>query len=89
MQKKLLKKVCKLFVQSVVDVLPDRGQFLSDAVQRVVILSSSTHRLVRYGFTFVSLYLYKCLLSQHKDLAALRVQLDTKRKTELASKHDD
>jgi len=41
-QKKLLKKVCKLFVADVVDVLPDKAKYLSDVVERVVILSGST-----------------------------------------------
>lgn len=69
LQKKFLKKVCKLFVGDVVDMLPDNAAFLTDVIQRVVVLSSSTHRLVRYSFTFVGLYLYKCLLSQQRDLS--------------------
>jgi hypothetical protein len=63
LQKKLLKKVCKLFVSDVVDMLPDHASYLTDVIERVVALSSSSHRLVRYSFTFVGLYLYKCLLS--------------------------
>lgn len=89
MQKKLLKKVCKIFVSDVVDVLPDKGHYLTDVVERVVTLSSSSQRLVRYSFTYVGLYLYKCLLGQTKDLSSLRHQLDTKRKNELKLKQDD
>jgi hypothetical protein len=81
-----LKKVCKLFVSDVVDVLPDKGHFLTDVIERVVALSGSSQRLVRYAFTFVGLYLYKCLLGQSKELSSLKTQLDTKRKAELKSK---
>jgi hypothetical protein len=41
-QKKLLKKVCKLFVNDVVDVLPDKAEFLTEVVERVVGLSGSS-----------------------------------------------
>ena len=85
-QKKLLKKVCKLFVNDVVDVLPDKAAFLTGVVERVVALSGSGQRLVRYAFTFVGLYLYKCLLGQYKDLASLKAQLEVKRKNELKLK---
>jgi hypothetical protein len=88
-QKKLLKKVCKLFVSDVVDVLPDKAHFLTDVVERVVGLSGSTQRLVRYSFTFVGLYLLKCLFAQTRDLTLLKQQLETKRKNELRLKQDD
>lgn len=88
LQKKFLKKVCKLFVGGVVDNLPDNSSFLTDVIQRVVVFSTSTHRLVRYAFTFVGLYLYKCLLSQQRDLAQLKTQLETKRKNEEKLKQD-
>lgn len=88
-QKKLLKKVCKIFISDVVDVLPDKGHFLTDVVERVVALTTSSQRLVRYGFTYVGLYLYKCLLGQTKDLSSLKSQLDTKRRNELKLKQDD
>jgi hypothetical protein len=42
MQKKLLKKVCKIFISDVVDVLPDKAQYLTDIVERVVALSCSS-----------------------------------------------
>ena len=87
--KKLFKKVCKNFVCDVVDVLPDKAAFLTDIVERVVGLSGCSHRLVRYTFTFVGLYLYKCLLSQQKDLASLKKQLDIKRQNEVRLKQDD
>lgn len=67
-------------------MLPDKGHYLTDVVERVVAFSSSSQRLVRYAFTYVGLYLYKCLLGQTKDLSSLRVQLDTKRKNELKLK---
>jgi len=70
----------------VVDVLPDKAVFLTDVIERVVALTGSGQRLVRYAFTFVGLYMYKCLLSQAKDLASLRLQLDAKRKNELKLK---
>ena len=82
LQKKLLKKVCKLFVKDVVDVLPDKAAYLTDIVERVVALSGSTQRLVRYSFTFVGLYIYKCLLSHVKEIASLKLQVDKKRKNE-------
>ena len=88
-QKKLLKKVCKLFVADVVEVLPDKAPFLSDVVERVVGLSASSQRLARYAFTFVGLYILKCLLTQIKDLESLKNQLETKRKNELRLKQDD
>jgi len=72
MQKKLLKKVCKIFISDVVDVLPDKGHYLTDIVERVAVFSSCSQRLVRYAFTYVGLYLYKCLLGQTKDLSSLR-----------------
>ena len=71
------------------DVLPDKGYYLTDIVERVVAFTTSSQRLVRYGFTFVGLYLYKCLLAQIKDLTSLKSQLDTKRKNELKLKQDD
>jgi STAG domain len=89
LQKKLLKKVCKLFVADVVDVLPDKAKFLTDIVEPIVALSSCGQRLVRYAFTFVGLYIYKCLLSQTNDLASLKQQLDIKRKNEIKLKQDD
>lgn len=88
-QKKLLKKVCKLFVNDVVDVLPDKAAYLSGVVERVVGLSGCGQRLVRYAFTFVGLYIYKCLLGQYKDLASLKAQLEVKRKNELKLKQDE
>ena len=72
-----------------VDVLPDKAHYLTDVVERVVALSSSSQRLVRYAFTYVGLYLYKCLLGQTKDLSSLKHQLDMKRKNELKLKQDD
>lgn len=62
-QKKLLKKICKIFVSDVVDVLPDKEMYLTSIVDRVCIFSKNNHRLVRYSFTYVGLYLYKFLLS--------------------------
>ena len=62
-QKKLLKRVCKIFVADVVDVLPDKEAYLTSIVQRVCVFSKSPQRLVRYAFTYVGLYLYKFLLS--------------------------
>ena len=55
LQKKLLKKVIKFFISDVVDVLPDKAHFLTDVVERVVAMSGSSLRLVRYSFTFVGL----------------------------------
>ena len=89
LQKKLLKKVIKFFISDVVDVLPDKAHFLTDVVERVVAMSGSSLRLVRYSFTFVGIYLYKCLLYHIKDLALLKQQLDTKRKNELRLKQDN
>lgn len=61
-QKKLLKRVCKIFIADVVDVLPDKESYLTSVIQRVCVFSKSPCRLVRYAFTYVGLYLYKFLL---------------------------
>jgi hypothetical protein len=86
---KLFKKVCKFYVGDVVDLLPDHAEVLKAVVDRVVGLSSSSHRLVRYTFTVVALQLYKCLLLQQKDLGSLRKQLEAKRLNEIKLKQDD
>jgi hypothetical protein len=82
MQKKLLKKVCKIFIADVIDVLPDKERYLTSVVERVCIFSKSHQRLVRYSFTYVGLYIYKNLLAQYKELDIIRKQLDSKLKNE-------
>jgi hypothetical protein len=77
-QKKLLKRVCKIFIADVVDVLPDKEAYLTSVVHRVCVYSKSTCRLVRYAFTYVALYLYKFLLSQLKELQFIMNQMDDK-----------
>lgn len=86
---KLFKKVCKFYIADVVDLLPDQAEHLQAVIERVVGLSGSAHRLVRYTFTVVGLQLYKCLLLQQKDLAALKKQLEAKRLNEIKLKQDD
>ena len=77
-QKRLLKRVCKIFVADVVDVLPDKETYLTAVVQRVCVYSKSLCRLVRYAFTYVGLYLYKYLLGQLRDLTGIRDKLEEK-----------
>ena len=40
-QKKLLKKICKIFVADVVDVLPDKERYLTSIVERVCVFSKN------------------------------------------------
>lgn len=82
-QKKLLKRVCKIFIADVVDVLPDKEAYLTSVVQRVCVFSKSNCRLVRYAFTYVGLYLYKFLLSQLRELTFIQNQMDDKHKNEV------
>jgi hypothetical protein len=62
-QKRLLKKVCKVFIANMVDVLPDKASYLTSVVEKVCVFAQSQQRLVRYAFTYVGLYMYKFLLS--------------------------
>jgi hypothetical protein len=71
-QKKLLKRVCKIFIANVVDVLPEKESYLTSFIQRVCVFSKSQCRLIRYAFTYVGLYLYKYLLSHVKDLSQIK-----------------
>lgn len=40
-QKKLLKKICKIFVADVVDDLPEKERFLTSIVERVCVFSKN------------------------------------------------
>lgn len=77
-QKRLLKRVVKIFVADVVDVLPDKETYLTAVVQRVCVFSKSPCRLVRYAFTYVGLYLYKYLLGQLRELSGISDKLEEK-----------
>lgn len=88
-QKKLLKRVCKIFIANVVDVLPDKETYLTSVIQRVCVFSKSPCRLVRYAFTYVGLYLYKFLLGQYRELFLLRSQLEEKYKNCLKLKQKE
>ena len=71
LQKKLLKKICKIFIANVIDALPDKTKYLTSIIERVCVFSKSPQRLVRYSFTYVGLYLFKFLLAQYKELQTL------------------
>lgn len=81
-QKKLLKKFCKIFVADVVDGLPQKENYLTSIVEKVCILQKNSKRLVRFAFTYIGLYLYKFILSQTHELKEVEVQLQKKAQNE-------
>eukprot|EP00347_Sterkiella_histriomuscorum_P012679 403367644 len=88
-QKKVLKRVCKVFIADVVDLLPEKSGYLSSVVQRVCVFSKANQRLVRYCFTYIGLYLFKYLLGQQGELLKLRKNYDDKYKNEMKLKQND
>ena len=40
-QKRLLKKVCRLFIANMVDVLPDKASYLTSVVEKVCVFAQS------------------------------------------------
>ncbi|CDW82490.1 UNKNOWN [Stylonychia lemnae] len=85
-QKKLLKRVCKIFISNIVDLLPDKASYLEAIVKRVCIFSKSQQRLVRYAFSYIGLYIYKFQLDQQSDLLKLKQGYEEKHKNELKLK---
>lgn len=81
-QKRLLKRVIKIFVADVVDVLPEKEAYLTAVVRKVCVFSKSLCRLVRYAFTYVGLYLYKHLVGQLRDLVTIQARLEEKSRNE-------
>eukprot|EP00347_Sterkiella_histriomuscorum_P011916 403370605 len=88
-QKKVLKRVCKVFIADVVDLLPEKSGYLSSVVQRVCVFSKANQRLVRYCFTYIGLYLFKYLLGQQGELLKLRKNYDDKYKNEMKLNQND
>ena len=72
-----------------VDVLPDKANYLTSVVEKVCVFAQSQQRLVRYAFTYVGLYIYKFLLNQYKDMSEIKKHLDAKFKNEKKLKLKD
>jgi len=81
-----LKRVCKIFIQNVVDILPDKASYLEAITKRVCIFSKSHQRLVRYAFSYIGLYMYKYLLDQFGSLLSLRKGYEERYKSEIDKK---
>lgn len=70
-QKKQLKKLLKMLMSNVVDFLPEKQSYLVQLISKVSMLSRYSKRIVRYAFTYISLYLFKFALAQYIELSGV------------------